>query len=312
MVETVSPNGTITFTSETYNKIQNSTDNLLHEIVSKPDGKQFDFPNATFTINGNEINASVVYAYNSADINLPSAFLEAILLVKGPVTSTTAPTTTTAATTATSTASVNSITKSGTVQVVISLIFQVNTSVANEKDVRQAVTNYLSNQSDTNTLLVNVTYTILPDSSIAIGLVFQITNVTMVETVSPNGTITFTSETYNKIQNSTDNLLHEIVSKPDGKQFDFPNATFTINGDEINASVVYAYNSADINLPSAFLEAILLVKGPVTSTTAPTTTTAATTCDYHIWSHNNNSCSHYNSNNINRGSQNNSCSNNYT
>ncbi|KAJ7983468.1 hypothetical protein DPEC_G00377970, partial [Dallia pectoralis] len=167
--------------------------------------------------------------------------------------------------------------RSGTVQVVISLIFQVNTSVATEEDVRLAVTNYLSNHLDTNTTLINVTYTRLPDSSIAIGLVFQITNVTMVETVSPNGTITFTSETYNKIQNSTDILLYNIVSKPDGQQFDFPNATFTVVGDQITATVMFPINSADINFPSDFLHAVLRVSGPVTSTTAPTTTTAATT-----------------------------------
>ncbi|XP_034149911.1 cell wall protein DAN4 [Esox lucius] len=273
--ETVSPNGALTFTSETYNQIQDSIDSLLYNIVSKPEGKQFDLPNATFTVVSNQISAGVVYAYNSADINLPSAFLEDVLQVSGLVMSTIAPTTTAAATTATSTAM--STTKSGTVLVLVRLTFQVNKSVPTAEEVLGAVKNHLSNQILPQTYLDNAKYITLANNSFAIELAFQITNVTLEETVSPNGALTFTSETYNQIQDSIDSLLYNIVSKPEGKQFDLPNATFTVVSNQISAGVVYAYNSADINLPSAFLEDVLQVSGLVMSTIAPTTTAAATT-----------------------------------
>ncbi|KAL1006188.1 hypothetical protein UPYG_G00069000 [Umbra pygmaea] len=275
--ETLTTNHTLAFTSQTYNNINDSVKSLLFKIVSAPDGEQFDFPNFTFTVVDDQIRADVVYAYNAADINNPSVFIENILQVSSLVTSTIAPTTTAAATTATSLPSVTPTTRQDTVLVSVRLMFHVNSSVPTTVDVLGFVNQQLFNQFLNQTTLHNATYIKLGDTSFAIDLDFQITNVTLEETLTPNHTLAFTSQTYNNINDSVKSLLFQIVSAPDGEQFDVPNFTFTVVDDQIRADVVYAYNAADINNPSVFIENILQVSSLVTSTIAPTTTAAATT-----------------------------------
>ncbi|XP_014033116.2 cell wall protein DAN4-like [Salmo salar] len=175
--------------------------------------------------------------------------------------------------TSTSMASVTSTTRFGTVMVFVRLVFQLNTPVPTEEDVLGVINKQLSRQlniqRNTQTTFQNATYIKLTHTSFAIDLGFKITNVTM---DSRRDRLTFTSETYNKIQDSINSLLNDILSKPDGKQFVFPNANFTIVGTQIRADMMYVYKEEDINFPSAFLEEVLKVSGLLTTTVTPTTT----------------------------------------
>ncbi|XP_028978095.2 uncharacterized protein LOC105009236 [Esox lucius] len=166
-------------------------------------------------------------------------------------------------------------------------MFYLNTLVPTAKDVLAIVDKELRNQIRTVTLpstttFQNATYIKLANTSYAIDLAFQITNVTMEETLSQSDTLTFTSETYNQIQDSINSLLKNIVSKPDSKQVSFPNASFTVVGNHIIADVLYVYNKTGTNLPSDFVEEILKVSGLLTSTAAPTTTTSTTPLPTHL------------------------------
>ncbi|KAM9418936.1 uncharacterized protein ACWYII_022330 [Salvelinus alpinus] len=96
----------------------------------------------------------------------------------------------------------------------------------------------------------------------------------MEERLLKSARLTFTNDTYSQIQDSINSLLHDILSEPNGKQFDFPKAKFSVVGNQIRANVTYVYKEKDVNLPSAFLGDVLKVSGPLTTTVAPTTTTS--------------------------------------
>ncbi|CDQ88667.1 unnamed protein product [Oncorhynchus mykiss] len=191
-------------------------------------------------------------------------------------------TTTTATFTSTSTASVAS-TRFGTVVVFVRLEFQLNTAVPSKDVVLGAVDKKLSTQfrtfkiqRNTKATLQNATYIKLSDTSFAVDLGFKITNVSMEERLLQSARVTFTDDTYSQIQDSINSLLHDILSEPNGKQFDFPKAKFSVVGNQIRANVTYVYKEKDVNLPSAFLGDVLKVSGP-TTTVAPTTTTSPPT-----------------------------------
>ncbi|KAM9416144.1 uncharacterized protein ACWYII_024679, partial [Salvelinus alpinus] len=262
----------LTLTNET--EIQDSINRLLHKVLSEPDGKQFQFPNADFIADGTEITANVTYVYKEEDVNHPSSFLQEVLKVSGLLTTTVAPTTTTSTTTLpTLLTSVTSTTRFGTVGVFVKLIFKVKTPVPTEDDVLGAVKKQLSPQfTTTQTTFQNATYIKLTDTSFAIDLGFKITNVTQ---ESLSNRLTLTNET--EIQDSINRLLHKVLSEPDGKPFQFPNADFIADGTEITANVTYVYKEEDVNHPSSFLQEVLKVSGLLTTTVAPTTTTSTTT-----------------------------------
>ncbi|CDQ89803.1 unnamed protein product, partial [Oncorhynchus mykiss] len=224
---------------------------------------------------GTEITANVTYVYKEEDVNHPSGFLQEVLKVSGLLTTTVAPTTTTNTTPLpTLLTSVTSTTRFGTVVVFVKLIFKLKTPVPTEDDVLGAIKKQLSRQfRTTQTTYQNATYIKLTDTSFAINLGFKITNVTL-ESLSHR--LTFTNETYIKIQDSINSLLHKVLSEPDGKQFIFPNANFIADGTEITANVTYVYKEEDVNHPSGFLQEVLKVSGLLTTTVAPTTTTSTT------------------------------------
>ncbi|XP_045076270.1 uncharacterized protein LOC121561107 [Coregonus clupeaformis] len=234
-----SQSNSLTLTNETYSQIEDSINSLLHDILCKPDGKQFDFPKPNFTTVGTQIRADVMYVYKKEDINLPSAFLEEVFKV-----------------------SVTSTTRFGTVMFFVRLMFQLNTPVPTKDDVLGVVDKQLylqfNNQTNTQTTFQNGTYIKLTDTSFAVDLGFKITNVTM---ESQSNSLTLTNETYSQIEDSINSLLHDILCKPDGKQFDFPKPNFTTVGTQIRADVMYVYKKEDINLPSAFLEEVFKVSG---------------------------------------------------
>ncbi|XP_070995638.1 mucin-2-like [Oncorhynchus clarkii lewisi] len=268
----------LTLTNETETQIQDSINRLLHKVLSEPDGKQFQFPNANFIDDGTEITANVTYVYKEEDVNHPSGFLQEVLKVSGLLTTTVAPTTTTTTNTTplpTLLTSVTSTTRFGTVGVFVKLIFKVKTPVPTEDDVLGAVKKQLSPQfTTTQTTFQNATYIKLTDTSFAIDLGFKITNVTQ---ESLSNRLTLTNETETQIQDSINRLLHKVLSEPDGKQFQFPNANFIDDGTEITANVTYVYKEEDVNHPSGFLQEVLKVSGLLTTTVAPTTTTTTTT-----------------------------------
>ncbi|XP_055749125.1 mucin-2-like [Salvelinus fontinalis] len=265
----------LTLTNETEIQIQDSINRLLHKVLSEPEGKQFQFPIAKLIDDGTEITANVTYVYKEEDVNHPSSFLQEVLKVSGLLTTTVAPTTTTSTTPLpTLLTSVTSTTRFGTVVVFVKLIFKLKTPVPTEDDVLGAVKKQLSRQfRTTQTTFQNATYIKLTDTSFAINLGFKITNVTL---ESLSNRLTFTNETYIKIQDSINSLLHNLLSEPEGKQFQFPNADFIVDGTEIRANVLYVYNEDDVNHPSSFLQEVLKVSGLMTTTVAPTTTTSTT------------------------------------
>ncbi|CDR08546.1 unnamed protein product, partial [Oncorhynchus mykiss] len=147
----------------------------------------------------------------------------------------------------------------GTVVVFVKLIFNLKKPVPTEDDVLGAVKKQLSLQSKTTqTTFQNATYIKLSDTSFAINLGFKITNVTL---ESLSNRLAFTNETYVQIQLSINRLLRQLLSEPNGNQFQFPNANFIVDGTEIRANVTYVYKEDDVNNPSGFLQEVLKLSG---------------------------------------------------
>ncbi|XP_018595033.2 putative uncharacterized protein F40H6.5 [Scleropages formosus] len=115
----------------------------------------------------------------------------------------------------------------------------------------------------------NITYEKLSNTSFALDLGYEITNVNMSEQFSQR------NNTFILIQESINKLLNNILNSPNGTPFTFPQANFINEQNVIEANMTYIYKEGDINQPSNFLSDILKASGldVSTTTTAPTTTT---------------------------------------
>ncbi|KAL1281981.1 hypothetical protein QQF64_000784 [Cirrhinus molitorella] len=66
--------------------------------------------------------------------------------------------------------------------------------------------------------------------------------------------------------------LNEILTEPTATPFVFNDANFTINSTTIQAEVQYVFSESDIQKPSAFLYAVILVNNETITTTTPAAT----------------------------------------
>ncbi|XP_064193970.1 mucin-5AC-like [Anguilla rostrata] len=300
--------------NETYKLIQDAIDKLLNLMLIQPKENPFHFPQAIFTITPNQINATVEYVYQKGDINEPSKFLTAVLNASGlaPTTAPTtpefpaasaapttgAPTTTVAPSSATvaptfsgmmtSITSPNSTSPSsiiGNVFIFIQLVFHTIMPVPSEREIltladkhfdarlRQPTVHLRTlisvKQLNDPVSVQNITYQKLSDHSFAVRLGYKIPDVSMPENVQQR------NNTYKLIQDSINQLLNIMLTKPDANPFNFRQANYTDMPNQINASVEYVFQPDDIKQPSEFLIEILKVSGLAPTAPPPTAPTAA-------------------------------------
>ncbi|XP_061100259.1 uncharacterized protein LOC133130052 [Conger conger] len=257
----------VSLRSETQQRIQGSVNTLMNGLLNQPNESPFTFPQANYTHQPNEIEASVEYVYQEADISKPSDFLSAILGINGPTTTTAPPVTIVPPVTTVP------ITTVGPVFIFPRLVFHTTNTVPTESEVLSRGNPFLNGDEIrlNNTVRVqNLTYERLSDNSFALQLAYKMNDVSFPQNVS------LRSETQQRIQGSVNTLMNGLLNQPNESPFTFPQANYTHQPNEIEASVEYVYQEADISKPSDFLSAILGINGPVT-TTAPPVTTAPNT-----------------------------------
>ncbi|KAJ8411126.1 hypothetical protein AAFF_G00181610 [Aldrovandia affinis] len=267
--------------NETENLIQRTVNDLLNTILNKPAANTLVFPRANYTNMPNQIQVNVEYVYQEGDINQPSKFLSAILIVSGLATTTAPATTTSVAQTVSGTMpSTKAATTTeprrhtGTVRIFIRLVFPNLQSVPSESEIGNLANTLLDSPVgllNDPMKVDNFTYEKLSDSSFAIRQSYQIPNVSMSENTE------LRNETENLIQRTVNDLLNTILNKPAANTLVFPRANYTNMPNQIHVNVEYVYQEGDINQPSKFLSAILIVSGLATTTAPATTTSVAQT-----------------------------------
>ncbi|XP_016383476.1 mucin-3A-like [Sinocyclocheilus rhinocerous] len=165
----------------------------------------------------------------------------------------------------------------GKVVIYIRLIFIARGPVPSEAKILQLATNLLAARLRTKRELraqslgspvsfVNITYTKISDTSYALNFGFEINNVTMSEKLE------LRDSTYKSIQDSINKLLNEILTEPTATPFVFKDVNFTGNSTTIQADVHYVFSESDIQKPSSFLYALIVVNNETITTTTPAAT----------------------------------------
>ncbi|KAK2909137.1 hypothetical protein Q8A67_004974 [Cirrhinus molitorella] len=253
-----------------YTFIQNFIKRKLNQILSETD-TSVEFNNANFVNNSMEVIANVDYVFLEQDIKSPSVFIQELLKVMNSLTT---PAPTLNKTTQKPIETSNVI---GRVIIYIRLIFITRGPIPSEAKILQLANSLLSARLRTKRELraqslatpvsfVNVTYTKISDTSYALNFGFEINNVTMSEKLELRG------GTYKVIQDSINKLLNEILSEPTATPFVFKDSNFTGNSTTIQADVQYVFSESDIQKPSAFLYALIVVNNETLTTTTPAAT----------------------------------------
>ncbi|XP_016346598.1 uncharacterized protein LOC107692163 [Sinocyclocheilus anshuiensis] len=253
-----------------YTFIQNSIKRKLNQILSDSD-TSVEFNKANFTKNSMEVIADIDYIFRQQDIKSPSDFLQGLLKVMNSLT-TSAPTGN-----KTTQKPVQTPNVIGRVIIHIRLIFITRGPVPSEAKILQLANFLLAARFRTKRELrpqslgtpvsfVNVTYIKISDTSYALNFGFEINNVTMSQKLELRDT------TYKLIQDTINKLLNEILTEPTATPFVFKDSNFTGNSTTIQADVKYVFSESDIQKPSAFLYALIVVNNETITTTTPATT----------------------------------------
>ncbi|XP_076830248.1 uncharacterized protein LOC143476132 [Brachyhypopomus gauderio] len=258
--------------NKTYNSIEQTINDLLDKILSRPGASTFVLPRYNFSSNNMVIVANTEYVYERGDINSPSRFLAQILQDSG-VTFTTTP-----AKTATAAKTTISPTLLGTVLMYISLVFKNLTTLPSEDQVLTVANAQLDSSIKTIQDIViqklnnpvsikNIIYQKIDKTSFSINFTFEISQVPLATNIQlRNGT-------YVLINNAINSLLNIILNNPNVTPFVLPQlTTFLSNYTVIVASIEYDYMPGDINSPSGFLSHILQASGLASTTTSATAT----------------------------------------
>ncbi|KAK2909136.1 hypothetical protein Q8A67_004973 [Cirrhinus molitorella] len=251
-----------------YAFIQNSMKRKLNQILSDSD-TSVELNKVNFVNNSMEVIANVDYVFLQQDIKSPSVFIQELLKVMNSLT-----TPIVDKTTQNPEETPNVI---GRVIIYIRLIFITQGPIPSEAKVLQLANSLLATRLRTKRELraqilatpvsfVNVYYTKISDTSYALNFGFEISNVTIPEKSE------FRDSTFKLIQDSINKLLNEILTEPTATPFVFNDANFTINSTTIQAEVQYVFSESDIQKPSAFLYAVILVNNETITTTTPAAT----------------------------------------
>ncbi|XP_047668281.1 uncharacterized threonine-rich GPI-anchored glycoprotein PJ4664.02-like isoform X13 [Tachysurus fulvidraco] len=258
---------------ETYNSIQNTTNLLLSSILNGPNPGQFTYPQVTFSGNSTTIVAFQVYVFNENDIKTPSGLLVPLLIINGhaPTTAptTTATTTTTPTTTATTTPTTTATTTTTTVPATISLhrqtpstttsaeiltrlVFSNSSPLPCESMVISAIQTLLKNQGITfpdKVIVMNYTYEKISDTSYAINITFNMTNIRM------HGNDACRKELGDNIKSSVNNAINELLNKPVAKPFEEVNFDFSgCSQKPIHTYMEYSFHDGTNLTPARFIK----------------------------------------------------------
>ncbi|RXN28401.1 putative threonine-rich GPI-anchored glyco -like protein [Labeo rohita] len=106
----------------------------------------------------------------------------------------------------------------------------------------------------------------ISDMSYDLNFEFEISNVTIPDRSELRGS------TYKLIQDTINKLLNDILSDSTATPIVFKDANFTINSTTIQAKVQYIFSESDIQKPSTFLQALIVVNSENITTTTPAAT----------------------------------------
>ncbi|KAF5890154.1 putative threonine-rich GPI-anchored glycoprotein, partial [Clarias magur] len=121
--------------------------------------------------------------------------------------------------------------------------------------------------------LQNITYTQKSNNSYSVNFAFVLNNLSISSNTTQN-------ETYNIIQNTTNNLLSTLLNGGNQVNLTYPQAVISGNSTVVVAFQLYVVNGTDVQLqtPSTLLSQIIAAnQEPFTTTTTTTTTTNTTT-----------------------------------
>ncbi|XP_051747540.1 uncharacterized protein LOC127511093 isoform X1 [Ctenopharyngodon idella] len=253
---------------DTYQKVQNTTNNALNTLLNDP-GKQLFVPKTSnFTSTSNQIDGSMGYTFQDEDVIQPVSFLNELRSQMELTTTTVSPST------ISSFPSTSPSPISGSAVVTSKLLFNSSSPVPSEALVLSAINTLRQrreSQLNDSVKVVNVTYQKISETSYAVIFTFNLNNISMPVNSDLRG------DTYQKVQNKTNNALNTLLNDP-GKQVFVPKTSnFTSTSNQIDGSMGYTFQAEDVIQPFSFLnelgsQTVLTTASPLTtSTTSPPT-----------------------------------------
>ncbi|XP_051747604.1 mucin-5AC-like isoform X8 [Ctenopharyngodon idella] len=253
---------------DTYQKVQNTTNNALNTLLNDP-GKQLFVPKTSnFTSTSNQIDGSMGYTFQDEDVIQPVSFLNELRSQMELTTTTVSPST------ISSFPSTSPSPISGSAVVTSKLLFNSSSPVPSEALVLSAINTLRQrreSQLNDSVKVVNVTYQKISETSYAVIFTFNLNNISMPVNSDLRG------DTYQKVQNTTNNALNTLLNDP-GKQVFVPKTSnFTSTSNQIDGSMGYTFQAEDVIQPFSFLnelgsQTVLTTASPLTtSTTSPPT-----------------------------------------
>ncbi|XP_016088966.1 uncharacterized protein [Sinocyclocheilus grahami] len=248
-----------------YLQVQDTINKALNTLLNEPSSPALQPISSNFKSTFNQIEGSMEYNFQDADVIKPVKFLQALSSL------------TVLTTASTLTSSITSPqTLLGKAYINIRLVFHTLGPIPSKDYIINLASSTLNPRYRTKvvapptqgTSLVDIGYTKLNETSYALTFGFEITNISMSEKRE------LRNETYTSIKSTINKLLVDILKDPSASQFDLQHIAFDGNSTVILASVQYVFSESDLSINSAFVKEMFKAKEVLT--TASTLTSSIT------------------------------------
>ncbi|XP_051560287.1 uncharacterized protein LOC127444778 [Myxocyprinus asiaticus] len=251
--------------SNTYQRVQNITNNVLNTLLNEPGSQVFEPKSSNFTSTSNQIEGIMEYTFQDGEVIKPVSFLNELHLLMGLTTTTVSPMTTSSF----PVTALNLV--SGSAVVTSKLLFNSSSPVPSEALVLSAIStlrNSRESQLNESVKLVNVTYEKISETSYAVIFTFNLINISM------QGDPELRSNTYQRVQNITNNVLNTLLNEPGSQVFEPKSSNFTSTSNQIEGIMEYTFQDGEVIKPVSFLNELHLLMGLTTTTVSPMTTSS--------------------------------------
>ncbi|XP_016382771.1 uncharacterized protein LOC107719771 isoform X3 [Sinocyclocheilus rhinocerous] len=248
-----------------YLQVQDRINKALNTLLNEPSSPALQPISSNFKSTLNQIEGSMEYNFQDADVIKPVRFLQALSSL------------TVLTTASTLTSSITSPqTLLGKAYINIRLVFHTLGPIPSKDYIINLASSTLNPRYRTKvvapptqgTSLVDIGYTKLNETSYALTFEFEITNISMSEKRE------LRNETYTSIKSTINKLLVDILKDPSASQFDLQHIAFDGNSTVILASVQYVFSESDLSINSTFVKEIFKAKEDLTTASTPTTSTS--------------------------------------
>ncbi|XP_051560286.1 uncharacterized protein LOC127444777 [Myxocyprinus asiaticus] len=247
----------------TYQQVQDIINNALNTLLNDPGSHVLEPKSSNFTSTSNQIEGIMEYTFQDGDVIQPVSFLNELRLLIELTTTTVSPFTT----------FISPVTPlilvSGSAVVTSKLMFNSSSSVPSDALVLSAIStlrNSRESQLNESVKLMNVSYEKISETSYAIILTFNLSNISIPEDPA------LRDNTYQQVQDIINNALNTLLNDPGSHVLEPKSSNFTSTSNQIEGIMEYTFQDGDVIQPVSFLNELRLLIELTTTTVSPFTT----------------------------------------